>query len=241
MTASEPLKVLDLFSGIGGFSLGLEHAGMETIAFCEYDEPCRKVLKKCWPDIPIYEDVRNVTKERLMADGLLSYPDNVVSFEDDMSGKLKKLTEEQVSEAIELYSKGFSYGEIASFYDVTRQSMWDVLTRRGVESRPQLKYGKENHFYRGGELADDKAQGMAEKAIARGILIPEPCEICGANGVMKDGRNEVQAHHDDYNQPLEVRWLCQAHHHEWHKTNKPIQRRGGAEPVGIDIITGGFP
>ncbi len=73
MTASEPLKVLDLFSGIGGFSLGLERAGMETIAFCEYDEPCRNVLKKRWPDIPIYEDVRNVTKERLNADGI--FPD----------------------------------------------------------------------------------------------------------------------------------------------------------------------
>ncbi len=60
MTVSEPLKVLDLFSGIGGFSLGLEHAGMETIAFCEYDEPCRKVLKKHWPDVPIHKDVREL-------------------------------------------------------------------------------------------------------------------------------------------------------------------------------------
>ena len=40
------LKVLDLFSGIGGFSLGLERAGMETVAFCEIDKFCQKVLKK---------------------------------------------------------------------------------------------------------------------------------------------------------------------------------------------------
>lgn len=35
--AGEPVKVLDLFSGIGGFSIGLERAGMETVAFCEID------------------------------------------------------------------------------------------------------------------------------------------------------------------------------------------------------------
>jgi DNA (cytosine-5)-methyltransferase 1 len=54
------MKVLDLFSGIGGFSLGLERAGMETIAFCEFDECARKVLKKHWPNVPIYEDVRTL-------------------------------------------------------------------------------------------------------------------------------------------------------------------------------------
>ena len=45
--------VLDLFSGVGGFSLGLERAGMNTVAFCEQDETCQKVLKKHWPKTPI--------------------------------------------------------------------------------------------------------------------------------------------------------------------------------------------
>lgn len=55
------LKVLDLFSGIGGFSLGLERTGgFETVAFCEIDPFCQKVLKKHWPDVPIYDDVRNL-------------------------------------------------------------------------------------------------------------------------------------------------------------------------------------
>lgn len=53
------LKVGDLFSGIGGFSLGLERAGMETAFFCEIDPFCQKVLKKHWPDVPIFNDVRN--------------------------------------------------------------------------------------------------------------------------------------------------------------------------------------
>lgn len=51
------MNVLDLFSGIGGFSLGLERAGMKTVAFCEINPFCQKVLKKHWPDVPIYEDI----------------------------------------------------------------------------------------------------------------------------------------------------------------------------------------
>ena len=62
-----------LFSGIGGLELGLERAGMETIAFCEIDPFCRKVLKKHWPDVPIYTDVRELTNEQLESDGL--FPD----------------------------------------------------------------------------------------------------------------------------------------------------------------------
>ena len=66
------LKVLDLFSGIGGFSLGLDRTGgFETVAFCEIEEFPRKVLNKHWPNVPIYEDVRDVTAKRLRADGLL--------------------------------------------------------------------------------------------------------------------------------------------------------------------------
>lgn len=72
------LKVLDLFSGIGGFSLGLERAklegaeidGFETVAFCEIEPFPRKVLAKHWPDVPCYEDVRTLTAERLAADGI---------------------------------------------------------------------------------------------------------------------------------------------------------------------------
>lgn len=51
------MRVLDLFSGIGGFSLGLERAGMQTVAFCEIDPFCQRVLAKHWPEVPQYEDV----------------------------------------------------------------------------------------------------------------------------------------------------------------------------------------
>lgn len=55
------MNVLDLFSGIGGFSLGLERAGFKTVAFCEQDKFCQQVLRKHWPSVPIYGDVRELT------------------------------------------------------------------------------------------------------------------------------------------------------------------------------------
>ena len=60
------LKVLDLFSGIGGFSLGLERTGgFETVAFCEQDDFCQQVLAKHWPGIPIFDDIRKLTADAI--------------------------------------------------------------------------------------------------------------------------------------------------------------------------------
>ncbi len=70
MKASK-LKVLDLFSGIGGFSLGLERTGgFETVAFCEIEDYPRRVLAKHWPGVPIYPDVRELTADTLRRDGI---------------------------------------------------------------------------------------------------------------------------------------------------------------------------
>lgn len=65
------LRVLDLFSGIGGFSLGLERTGgFETVAFCEIEEFPRRVLAKHWPEVPCYHDVRTLTADALRRDGI---------------------------------------------------------------------------------------------------------------------------------------------------------------------------
>ena len=55
------MKIVDLFSGIGGFSYAAEQivGGFETIAFVERDEYCQKVLRKHWSDVPIYSDIRS--------------------------------------------------------------------------------------------------------------------------------------------------------------------------------------
>lgn len=57
------MKVLDLFSGIGGFSLGLERVGMETVAFVEADKKCQMVLRKHWSNVPIFNNIKTFDRE----------------------------------------------------------------------------------------------------------------------------------------------------------------------------------
>ena len=65
------LKVLDLFSGLGGFSLGLERTGKyKTVAFCEIDKYCTLLLQKHWKGVKIYNDVKKITKENFKTDGI---------------------------------------------------------------------------------------------------------------------------------------------------------------------------
>jgi len=64
------MKLLDLFSGIGGFSYGLEKIGFKTVAFCEMDKYCKLVLQKHWKGVKIYNDVKEITKEKLESDGV---------------------------------------------------------------------------------------------------------------------------------------------------------------------------
>lgn len=63
-------RVLDVFSGLAGFTLGLEAAGMQTVAFCEISEPCRRLLAHYWPEVPQYDDITTLSAERLDADGI---------------------------------------------------------------------------------------------------------------------------------------------------------------------------
>ena len=85
--------VLDLFSGIGGFSLGLERTGgFETIAFCEQDNFCKKVLRKHWPSVPIHNDIRGV--KNVTADVITGgFPCQDISW----AGKRKGIEGEQSS------------------------------------------------------------------------------------------------------------------------------------------------
>jgi len=53
------------------------------------------------------------------------------------------------------------------------------------------------------------AKAAVYVAVHQGKLVPQPCEICGSKG---------EAHHDDYSNPLDVRWLCRRHHTDWHRS-----------------------
>lgn len=61
MSGNHPYKLLDLFSGLGGFSLGLERTGIyETVALCEYNEARWPILRKNWNHVPTFKDVKDI-------------------------------------------------------------------------------------------------------------------------------------------------------------------------------------
>lgn len=109
------LRVLDLFSGIGGFSLGLERTGgFETVAFCEIAPFPRLVLAKHWPGVPCYHDVRELTATRLAGDGI----------------------------AVDVITGGFPCQDISpaglrgGMGEGTRSGLWSEIARLTSELRP---------------------------------------------------------------------------------------------------------
>lgn len=75
------MRVLDLFSGIGGFSLGLKKAGMQTVQFCEIEPYCQAVLRKHWPAVPCHGDIRTLDATTLSVDVVCGgFPCQDVSF-----------------------------------------------------------------------------------------------------------------------------------------------------------------
>jgi DNA (cytosine-5)-methyltransferase 1 len=64
------MRSIELFAGIGGIALAAEWAGIETVAFCEREPFCQKVLGKQWPGAPIFDDVRTLNKESFIERGV---------------------------------------------------------------------------------------------------------------------------------------------------------------------------
>lgn len=118
------LRVLDLFSGIGGFSLGLERVkhdgpitGFETAAFCEIEDFPRKVLAKHWPEVPCYGDVRTLTADQLVRDGI---------------GPIDVITGGFPCQDIS------TAGKQAGIAEGTRSGLWSEIVRLVSELRPQF-------------------------------------------------------------------------------------------------------
>jgi len=72
------IRHLDLCSGIGGFALGIAGAGRDvsTVAFCEIEPYCQAVLRKHWPDVPVYDDIKTFPAEEFQDIDILTagYP-----------------------------------------------------------------------------------------------------------------------------------------------------------------------
>jgi hypothetical protein len=96
----------------------------------------------------------------------------------------------------------------------------DVRKNRRQNISHYRSYDRERGNRQTNEYRKDYRQRFPKKTKARrkvayhvmkGDLTAKPCEVCGAD--------KTVAHHDDYDKPLDVRWLCQTHHAEWHKQN----------------------
>lgn len=120
---------------------------------------------------------------------------------------------------IEAYKRGMSTRACAKYFNVSKTAVWVALKRRGLKMRAQARRGIENNLYRGGSNVSVKANQAVGEAIRNGTIIPEPCESCKAS--QADGLRVV-AHHDDYNFPLRIRWLCMKCHHDWHLNHKAV-------------------
>ncbi len=225
-----------LFAGIGGFELAAIMAGIEPIWSNEIDPWCCKVLRKNFNHEIIEKDIRNIMVDNR---GNLLY---LCENNDIIMGR-NKLT--KYDNATSLYDSGMSIQDCAEYYEISRQAMHKILIRRKCNFRKNLKHGNDNHFHRGAYPDNSKkkrVQHITEKAIKKGALIrPIKCSKCGDTQEFKDGRNGIQAHHCDYDKPLEVLWLCQKCHHVWHKENKVLNEKDEKRNPPVDILTGGFP
>ena len=66
------MNILSLFSGVGGFDLGLEAAGHRTIYQCEWDKHATNILNRHWPDVPKWGDISTLTAAEILSHGPLS-------------------------------------------------------------------------------------------------------------------------------------------------------------------------
>lgn len=229
-----------LFSGIGGFDLAAQWMGWENVFHCEWNEFGQRVLHHYWPDAYSISDIHDLTVDNY---GNLLYlcGKNIETMGQPKSTKYDN--------AVQLYESGLSIQECAEFYEISRQALHKILQRRGCKFRDNIKYGDDNHFYRGclpDHTKKKRVQHIVEKAIKKGILIqPVKCLKCNNTQEFIDGRNGIQAHHNDYDKPLDVTWLCQKCHHEWHKNNNAInetdKEKTGNPSGAVDILSGGFP
>ena len=86
-----------------------------------------------------------------------------------------------------------------------------LMTERGKEVRKKSLDNYNNRY-----PLRKAAHTLTSRAIAKGKLInPKVCSECNST-------ETIQAHHDDYTKPFDVRWLCLGCHTKWHRENKPI-------------------
>lgn len=124
---------------------------------------------------------------------------------------------------VSLYKNGSSLEVLAVLFEVTQHAVYKLLRRRGLVFKRASKTGKENHMWRGTKKKEGVSAIVACHLKAKKIHRPDKCENCGRPFYLcNNGRSGIQAHHCDYNRPLDIVWLCRKCHYEWHRNNKAV-------------------
>lgn len=100
-------------------------------------------------------------------------------------------------------------------YDKARSNCPERAAARAIYQQTEegrLTTNKAKAKWRTANPGKAKAHAVVGRQVRAGNLFVEPCEICGSE-------DSVHAHHNDYAKPLNVRWLCAAHHRQWHCAN----------------------
>lgn len=140
------MKMLDLFSGIGGFSLAAHKTEkIETIAFCEVDKSCREVLNKNFPGVPIFEDIGYLTYTK-GNDGTYK-PEGLESYLYDGFGRKEWKQGINFRGGIDIICGGFPCQDVSTAGkqrgftnekgEVTRSGLWGEYARIIKESKPK--------------------------------------------------------------------------------------------------------
>ena len=133
---------------------------------------------------------------------------------DGLTGECKECTKKRVRE------NRAANAEYYKAFDKARGNLpHRVQARLEYAQTPQ---GKERHTlakqnYRKNHPTRRKAVNAVNNAVRNGVLVkPNNCQSCGIEA------KRIEGHHCDYNKPLDVMWLCDPCHKEWHRNNTPI-------------------
>jgi len=227
-----PLKHLDLFSGIGGFALGLSWAGgFETVAFSECDSFCQRVLRKHWPDTPIYDNVETIDYDGSVDIITGGYPCQPFSNERQHSGQRTGKEDSrwlwhEVSRLMEQYRPTWFIGEnVTNHISMGLDEVLSDLESQGYTAQafiiPALAVGQEHRRERLWIIANSDGQ-------RRECLDYELEKRCSAINLQGMEQRDIHRPHN----------LSVSVERRYDKPSSGIQRNDNGLSKGMDRLKG---
>ena len=103
---------------------------------------------------------------------------------------------------------------LAYYYAHKEKRLKEIVEWQKKNPEKLKKYMRNYYTKNNEEYERHLVRGKVYRALKKGVIVKSPCENCGAEN--------AEAHHCDYNKPLEITWLCRKCHNDWHKNNISI-------------------